>query len=206
MQILTNLNATDCCQNTTNEKLIYFPTNSCKVQKHLGILKILSLNYALLGKIHALLQDVLLILNYWGFCLCWGLTSQSTIFQSCRDGATASWVINQYFRGVKCLAQGHNTAALGIEPPTSRSGVLRLSALTLLALNVKRGWQVTVPDIFACYFIRESFNENYANFLDLGLHALSCLLGGSDACFKRFTLGVLMHGLSGLLWGFWCMV
>ena len=63
----------------------------------------------------------------WKFCLfvclCWGLTSQSTIFQSCRDGATASWVINQYFRGVKCLAQGHNTAAVGFEPPTSRSGV-----------------------------------------------------------------------------------
>ena len=57
------------------------------------------------------------------FCLCWGLTSQSTIFQSCRDGATASWVINQYFQGVKCLAQGHNTAAVGFEPPTSRSGV-----------------------------------------------------------------------------------
>ena len=56
-------------------------------------------------------------------CLCWGLTSQSTIFQSCRDGATTSWVINQYFRGVKCLAQGHNTAAVGFEPPTSRSGV-----------------------------------------------------------------------------------
>ena len=56
-------------------------------------------------------------------CLCWGLTSQSTIFQSCRDGATASWVINQYFPGVKCLAQGHNTAAVGFEPPTSRSGV-----------------------------------------------------------------------------------
>ena len=56
-------------------------------------------------------------------CLCWGLTSQSTIFQSCRDGATASWVINQYFRGVKYLAQGHNTAAVGFEPPTSRSGV-----------------------------------------------------------------------------------
>ena len=33
-------------------------------------------------------------------CLCWGLTSQSTIFQSCQDGATTSWVINQYFRGV----------------------------------------------------------------------------------------------------------
>ena len=56
-------------------------------------------------------------------CLCWGLTSQSTIFQSCRDGATASWVINQYFWGVKCLAQGHNTAEVGIEPLTSRSGV-----------------------------------------------------------------------------------
>ena len=56
-------------------------------------------------------------------CLCWGLTSQSTIFQSCQDGATTSWVINQYFRGVKCLAQGHNTVAVGIEPPTSRSGI-----------------------------------------------------------------------------------
>ena len=55
--------------------------------------------------------------------LCWGLTSQSTISQSCRDGAIASWVINQYFRGVKCLAQGHNTATVGLEPRTSRSGV-----------------------------------------------------------------------------------
>ena len=55
--------------------------------------------------------------------LCWGLTSQSTIFQSCRDGAIASWVINQYFRGVKCLAQEHNTAEVGLEPRTSRSGV-----------------------------------------------------------------------------------
>ena len=56
-------------------------------------------------------------------CLCWGLTSQSTIFQSCQDGANASWVINQYFQGVKCLAQGHNMVAVGFEPPTSRSGV-----------------------------------------------------------------------------------
>ena len=56
-------------------------------------------------------------------CLFWGLTSHSTIFQSCRDGATASWVINQYFRGVKCLAQGHNTAEVGFEPPTSRSRI-----------------------------------------------------------------------------------
>ena len=44
------------------------------------------------------------------------LNVQSTIFQSFRNGATASWVINQYFRGVKCLAQGHNTAAVGFEP------------------------------------------------------------------------------------------
>ena len=44
-------------------------------------------------------------------------------FQSCRDGAIASWVINQYFRGVKCLAEGHNTAEVGLEPRTSRSGV-----------------------------------------------------------------------------------
>ena len=62
--------------------------------------------------------------SYMGFgWLCWGLTSQSTIFQSYRDGAIASWVSNQYFRGVKCLAQGHNTAAVGFEPRTSRSGV-----------------------------------------------------------------------------------
>ena len=31
----------------------------------------------------------------------------------------------QYFRGVKCFAQGHNTAEVGFEPPTSRSGVHR---------------------------------------------------------------------------------
>ena len=58
-QILTNLNAIDCCQTTTNEKLIYFPTNSYKLQNCLGSLKIWSLNSVLLGKIHALLQDVL---------------------------------------------------------------------------------------------------------------------------------------------------
>ena len=68
-------------------------------------------------------QGLLFFLFGWLCWLCWGLTSQSTIFQSCRDGAIASWVINQYFRGVKCLAQGHNTAAVGLEPRTSRSGV-----------------------------------------------------------------------------------
>ena len=68
----------------------------------------------------SLSENITLMLVGW---LCWGLTSQSTIFQSYRDGAIASWVINQYFRGVKCLAQGHNTAAVGLEPRTSRSGV-----------------------------------------------------------------------------------
>ena len=29
----------------------------------------------------------------------------------------------QYFRGVKCHAQGHNTAEVSFKPPTSRSGV-----------------------------------------------------------------------------------
>ena len=63
MQFLTNLNATDCCQTTTNKKLIYFPTNSCKLQKQLGCSKIRSLKSKLLGKIHALLQDVLIPQN-----------------------------------------------------------------------------------------------------------------------------------------------
>ena len=63
--------------------------------------------------------------------LCWGLTSQSIIFQSCRDGAIASWVINQYFRGVKC--QGHNTAEVGLEPRTSRSGVRHFRGVKCLA-------------------------------------------------------------------------
>ena len=71
---------------------------------------------ASLVKFHLLIHELV----GW---LCWGLTSQSTIFQSCQDGAIASWVINQYFRGVKCLAQGHNTAEVGLEPRTSRSGV-----------------------------------------------------------------------------------
>ena len=36
-------------------------------------------------------------------------------FQSCRDGATASWAC-QYFSGSECVfAQGHNTAEVSIE-------------------------------------------------------------------------------------------
>ena len=52
--------------------------------------------------------------------------SQSTNFQSSRVGATASCVnkrCHQYFRGVKCLAKGHNLEEVGFEPPTSRSEV-----------------------------------------------------------------------------------
>ena len=55
----TNLNAINCCQTTTSEKPIYFPTNSCKLQNRMGSSKIRSLISALLGKMHALLQDVL---------------------------------------------------------------------------------------------------------------------------------------------------
>ena len=37
-------------------------------------------------------------------CLCLGLTSQSAFFQSCRDKATASWVL-PVLSGIKRLAQ-----------------------------------------------------------------------------------------------------
>ena len=87
--------------------------------------------------------------------LCWGLTSQSTIFQSCRDGAIASLVINQYFRGVKCLAQGHNTAAVGFEPRTSRSGVRHSTTepphSPLIILGGCPGWSVFAGR--TCHFV-----------------------------------------------------
>ena len=38
-------------------------------------------------------------------CLCWGLTSQSTIFQSCRDG------IKVYRQWVKCIDSGYLVGA-----------------------------------------------------------------------------------------------
>ena len=49
------------------------------------------------------------------------------MFQSCRDRAIASWVL-PVLLGVKCLAQGHNTAEVGFEPPD-----LTLCAPLLLA-------------------------------------------------------------------------
>ena len=63
IRFLTNLNAVDCCKTTTtNETLIYFTTISCKPKTHLGSSKIRSLKSALLGEIHAFMQDV--------FCIC----------------------------------------------------------------------------------------------------------------------------------------
>ena len=59
MRFLTNLKAVDCCQTSTNENFIYFLTNSRKLQKHPCSSKNQSLKLALLGKIHALLQDVI---------------------------------------------------------------------------------------------------------------------------------------------------
>ena len=54
------------------------------------------------------------------FCL----TSRSTIFQSCWDGATASWVFTSTLGSLKSLSQGHDTSAVGFKPWTSRSRVL----------------------------------------------------------------------------------
>ena len=91
-----------------------------------------------------------------GFWLCCGFTSQSTIFQSCRDGAIASWVLNQYFRGVKCLAQGHNTAAVGLEPRTSRSGVRHSTTEPPRSpLFVRKTWKFTQK--FLCSVIKTQY-------------------------------------------------
>ena len=98
--------------------------------------------------------------------LCWGLTSLSTIFQSCRDGAIASWVINQYFRGVKCLAQGHNTAEVGLEPRTSRSGVRHSTT------EPPRSPEHSVkPSLVYCFYVW-------------------------FPCFQRITFSELIHNLS----------
>ena len=43
--------------------------------------------------------------------------------QSFWDGATASWVFTTTLGTLICLAQGHYTAVVGLEPWTSRSGV-----------------------------------------------------------------------------------
>ena len=90
--------------------------------------------------------------------------SQSTIFQSCRDGATASWVINQSFLGVKCLAQGHNTAAVGFEPLTSCSGVRHSTTEPLRSPD----FYCILNPIFTCNFLplpwyHNEPDEEYSN-------------------------------------------
>ena len=114
--------------------------------------------------------------------LCWGLTSQSTIFQSCRDGAIASWVINQYFRGVKCLAQGHNTATVGLEPRTSRSGVRhstteppRSPSKYMFQLKVLSLWEFTLNFRWRCFTIHVAlwrYVRDYATLLEVTLTSM----------------------------------
>ena len=77
MWILTNFNAMDCCQTTINEKLI---TDLCKLQKHLGSSKISSLKSALLGKVHVLLQDGVVVM----LILCWSYSPNLMVICCCR--------------------------------------------------------------------------------------------------------------------------
>ena len=70
------------------------------------------------------LEFYLLKMNRKVFVCVFCLTSRSTIFQSCWDGATDSWVYISTLGSLKCLAQGHRyTAVVGFEICTSRSGV-----------------------------------------------------------------------------------
>ena len=108
--------------------------------------------------------------------LCWGLTSQSTIFQSCRDGAIASWVINQYFRGVKCLAQGHNTAAVGLEPRTSRSGV----------------WHSTTEPPRSPFFFKWAISWDYGTFHPPQTHSSNAHAQPSSGA-KCLIFGQILH-------------
>ena len=125
----------------------------------------------------------------WGFvCLCWGLTSQSTIFQSCRDGATASWVINQYFRGVKCLAQGHKTAAVGFEPRplAPESDTLPLSHRAPLGA-LGDTWQNRSPVRF--YSI---YNNSLLSEAKKRIYPFQCL--ATDSIAKQFAFKEFMRG------------
>ena len=77
------------------------------------------------------------------------------MFQSCRDGAIASWVINQYFRGVKCLAQGHNTAAVSNPGPLApESDTLPLSHCAPLTTM---GLMESSPDALLGFRLQSSF-------------------------------------------------
>ena len=141
-------------------------------------------------------KQIVLLLVGW---LCWGLTSQSTIFQSCRDGAIASWVINQYFRGVKCLAQGHNTAAVGLEPRTSRSGVRhstteppRSPSITVdgesfeTTQEVCQGW-VTHFQILALPLQKENFDKEYKELVDQDIESIQSICEAAERPVKPVT-------------------
>ena len=116
--------------------------------------------------------------------LCWGLTSQSTIFQSCRDGAIASWVINQYFQGVKCLAQGHNTAAVGLEPRTSRSGV-RVSGQNIYkTISLITSWYTNMYQLFI--FI-QTFSRYQRHDIHVSIDIITLLMLRNELYPSQFT-------------------
>ena len=93
-------------------------------------------------------------LGSFGWLVVLRLNGPVNNFQSCRDGAIASWVINQYFRGVKCLAQGHNTAAVGLEPRTSRSGVRHSTTEPPRSPGLGSGYNESVMYCFFDYFVQ----------------------------------------------------
>ena len=71
---------------------------------------------------HQIRKSDVVVFFCFVFCCCC-LTFRSTIFQSFWDGATAFWVFTSTIGTLKCLAQGHYTAVVGLEPWISRSRV-----------------------------------------------------------------------------------
>ena len=71
-------------------------------------------------------------------------------------------VINQYFRGVKCLAQGHNTAAVGLEPWTSRSGVRH--STTEPPRSPKQNWTLALNFLLISMCLQNLMNFHHCLF------------------------------------------
>ena len=65
------------------------------------------------GNYHIILCKMCVLVVFIFFFF--GLTSQSTNFQSCLDEAKVSWVLANS-TGLICLAQEHNATALGFKP------------------------------------------------------------------------------------------
>ena len=77
----------------------------------------------------------------------------------------------QYFSGSKCVfGHGHNTAEVGIEPLTSRSGV-RGSTTRPPCINYIR-----VNILLVCIFVHENANTYGSKFAYLGLTRCKCIL------------------------------